>query len=191
MNKNYQWTILQSLLILKAFLVAQTVKNLPAMQETQVRPLIQDNPLEKGMEIYASMLAWRIPRREEPGGQQSMGSQRVGHDWATNTFIFTLVLSLQHPLCLVHMVYILVGRVTFQVFCSHIRLMAPILLQIPSSLENKIKPWKENYLPEATGWLLETSRHEPKCWTHLTVPSFSSSPVLWATWRGYRWKGTG
>ena len=59
------------------------VKNLPAvqeMQETQVRSLGQEDPLEKEMATYSSLLAWRIPWTEEPGGLQSMGSQRVGHD---------------------------------------------------------------------------------------------------------------
>ena len=60
--------------------VAQTVKNLPAMQETRVQPLGQEDPLEKGMATHSSVLAWRIPRTEEPGGLQSTGSQRVGHD---------------------------------------------------------------------------------------------------------------
>ena len=61
-----------------AFLVAQMVKNLPAMQETQVRSLGQEDPLEKGMATHFSILAWRIP--EETFGLQSMGSQRVGYD---------------------------------------------------------------------------------------------------------------
>ena len=56
------------------------VKNLPAVLETQVQILSQENPLEKGMATYSSILAWRIPWTEEPGGLQSMGSQRVGHD---------------------------------------------------------------------------------------------------------------
>ena len=61
-------------------LVAQMVKNLPAMQEIQVQSLGQEVPLEKGMATHSSILAWRIPWTEEPGGPQSMGSQRVGHD---------------------------------------------------------------------------------------------------------------
>ena len=61
-------------------LVAQMVKNPPAMQETRVRSLGQKDPLEKEMATHSSILAWRIPRTEEPGGLQSMGSQRVGHD---------------------------------------------------------------------------------------------------------------
>ena len=63
-------------------LVAQTVKNLPAMQETQemrVRSLGQEDPLEEGMATHCSILAWRIPWTEVPGGLQCMGSQRVGH----------------------------------------------------------------------------------------------------------------
>ena len=60
--------------------MSQIVKNLPAMQETQVRPLGQEDPLEEGMATHSSILAWEIPWTEEPGGLQSMGSQRVGHD---------------------------------------------------------------------------------------------------------------
>ena len=61
-------------------LVAQKVKNLPAMQETRVQSLGQENPLEKAKATLSSVLAWRIPWTEEPGGQQAMGLQRVGHD---------------------------------------------------------------------------------------------------------------
>ena len=56
------------------------VKNLLAMQETQLRSLGQEDPLDKGMATHSSILAWRIPGTEEPGGVQSMRSQRVGHD---------------------------------------------------------------------------------------------------------------
>ena len=62
------------------YLVAQMVKNLPAMRETQVRSLGQEEPLEKGMATYSSVLALRIPWTEEPGGLQSTGSQRIGHN---------------------------------------------------------------------------------------------------------------
>ena len=60
--------------------VTQTVKNLPAMQETQVRSLNREDPLEKEMANHSSVLAWRIPWMEEPGRLLSMGSQRVRHD---------------------------------------------------------------------------------------------------------------
>ena len=61
-------------------LVAQMVKNPPAMQETQVRSLGQEDPLEKEMATHSSILTWRISWTEEPGGLLSMGSQRVGHN---------------------------------------------------------------------------------------------------------------
>ena len=61
-------------------LVAQMVKNLPAMQETRVRYLIQEDPLEKRMATHTNILAWRIPWTEEPGRLWSMGSERVRHD---------------------------------------------------------------------------------------------------------------
>ena len=63
-----------------ASLVSQMVKNPPAMQETQVLSLVREDPLEEGMTTHSSILAWRIPWTEEPGGLQSMGSQGVGHD---------------------------------------------------------------------------------------------------------------
>ena len=61
-------------------LVAQMVKSLSAVLETQVQSLGQEDPLEKEMAIHLSILAWRIPWMEGPGGLQSMGSQRGGHD---------------------------------------------------------------------------------------------------------------
>ena len=60
--------------------MAQLVKNLPAMQEIQVRSLGWEDLLEKEMATHSSILAWRIPWTEDPGGLQSMGSQRVRHD---------------------------------------------------------------------------------------------------------------
>ena len=60
--------------------MAQTVKHLPAMQETWVRSLGQEDPLEKEMATHSSILSWEIPWIEEPGGLQSMGLQRVRYD---------------------------------------------------------------------------------------------------------------
>ena len=60
--------------------VAQTVKHQRAVRETQVRSLSWEDPLEKEMATHSSTLAWKIPWTEEPGGLQSIGSQRVGHD---------------------------------------------------------------------------------------------------------------
>ena len=59
--------------------MAQTVENLPAMGETQVQSLSQEDPLEEGMATHSSILIWRISWTEETGGLQSMGLQRVGH----------------------------------------------------------------------------------------------------------------
>ena len=61
-------------------LMAQMVKNLPAMPETQVQSLGGEDPLKERMATHSSILAWRMPWTEEPGGLQSMGPQRVGHD---------------------------------------------------------------------------------------------------------------
>ena len=72
-----------------ASLVPQMVKNLLAKQETRVRSLGWEDLLEKGMAAYSSILAWRIPWTEEPGGLQSMKLQRVRHNWVTNTFTFS------------------------------------------------------------------------------------------------------
>ena len=67
-----------------ASLVAQRVKHLTAMRETWVQSQGQADPLEKEMATHSSTFAWKIPLTEVPGGPQSMGSQRVGHDWATS-----------------------------------------------------------------------------------------------------------
>ena len=60
--------------------MAQRVKRLPTIQETQIQSLGQEDPLEEEMATHSSILDWEIPWTEEPGGLQSMGSQRVGHD---------------------------------------------------------------------------------------------------------------
>ena len=70
------------------FLVAHTVKNLAAMQQTWIWSLGWEDSLEKGMAIHCSILAWRIPWTKEPDRPQSMWLQRVGADWATNSFTF-------------------------------------------------------------------------------------------------------
>ena len=75
------------------------VKNPPAM-ETQVQYLGQEDPLEKEMATHSSILAWRLPWTEEPGGLQSMGSQRAGHDSATNAVNMTIFVCLLSCLAL-------------------------------------------------------------------------------------------
>ena len=76
-------------------MVAQTVKCLPTVQDTWVRFLGWEDALEKVMAPHSSTLAWRIPWMEEPGRLQSMGLQRVGHDWATSLSLYC-VLSIQY-----------------------------------------------------------------------------------------------
>ena len=66
----------------RASLVGQIVKNPPAIHETWVHSLGWEDPLEEGITTHSSILSWRIPWTEEPGGLQSMGLRRVGHDWA-------------------------------------------------------------------------------------------------------------
>ena len=72
-----------------SLLVAQMVKNLPAIRKTQVQYLGQEDPLEKRIAKHSSILAWRIPWTEDPSRLQPMQLQRVRHDWATNTFFQT------------------------------------------------------------------------------------------------------
>ena len=88
--------------------MAQTVKNPPAVQETWVSSLGWDDPLEEGVATHSSILASEIQWTEEPGGLQSTGSQRVGHDWATNTLSRPLpfnYLILCHPLLLLPSIF--------------------------------------------------------------------------------------
>ena len=66
-------------------MVAQRLKRLPALQETGVRSQGQEDPLEKETATHSNILVWRIPWTDEPGGLQSMGSQRVGYDLVTKT----------------------------------------------------------------------------------------------------------
>ena len=82
-NINWGW---EKDLIFSVDLVAHISKNPLEKKETWVLSLVPEDPLEKGMATHSSILAWRIPWTEEPGGLQSMGSQRVVHDWMTNTF---------------------------------------------------------------------------------------------------------
>ena len=94
-NKATNWELKESIIHhpkvclfdIKIFLswrVAQWVKRLPTMRETRVQSLGWEDPLEKEMATHSSSLAWKIPWTEKPGRLQSVGSQRVGHDWATS-----------------------------------------------------------------------------------------------------------
>ena len=83
-----QLSVSNSRLLSRASLMAHKVKNLPAMEETWVRSLSQKDLLEKRMNTYSSILAWRVPWTEEPGELHSPWGHRVPHDWPTNTFTF-------------------------------------------------------------------------------------------------------
>ena len=118
-------------------LVPQTVKNFPAMPKNQVWSLDQEDPLEKEMATHSSFLAWRIPRTEESSGLQSMGWQRVRHDWVTTislhfscsisfnylvltTYYFNMV---KKPIVCIQFITLLVLRCHYQpiaVILSHI-----------------------------------------------------------------------
>ena len=83
LKKKIIYILKQSIQIYVASLVAQLVKNLPAMQETWVRFMGREDPLEKEMATHSNILAWRLPWTEEPGGLQSMGLQEWDNDLAT------------------------------------------------------------------------------------------------------------
>ena len=86
----YIWEINIVICVAWGLLVAQMVKSLPAMQETWVQFPGREDPQEKETATHSSILAWRIPRKEEPGGLQSRGhNETVRYDWATNNFTFT------------------------------------------------------------------------------------------------------
>ena len=94
-------------------LVAQTVKRLPTVRETWVWSLGQEDPLEKAMAPHSSTLAWKIPWTEEGSRLQSMGSQRVGHDWVTSLhFSDTMEIQTQvWSLCLSCLLFLLVSPI--------------------------------------------------------------------------------
>ena len=111
-----------------ASLVAQTIKNLPGMQETQVWSLGQKDSLEKEMATHCSILAWKIPWTEETGRLQAMGLQTVGHDWATNTCLHRFFLwkcvshSLWVTLCILfcNLSFFLSSNLMWAYFCPYI-----------------------------------------------------------------------
>ena len=96
----------------RASLVTQKVKRLPAMRETWVRFLGQEDLLEKEMAIHSSTLAWKIPWTEEPDRPQSMGLQRVGHDWATSLLCIPAIFSWY--------LLLLLGPYHFCLYCVHL-----------------------------------------------------------------------
>ena len=103
-----------------ATLVAQRLKHLPAMWETWVRSLGWEAPLEKEMATHSSILAWRIPWREEPSRLHSMGSQRVGHNWATSLSCFASMWNKCNASLNIHLALLFFGtgmKTLFPVLC--------------------------------------------------------------------------
>ena len=121
------------------WLVAQTVKNLPAMQETGIRSLGRDDPVEKGMGTDSNILAWRIPWIEEPGRLLSMGLQRVRHGWVTNTHSeFTQLPEKYYVICQVfHLLFAFVLW-EFTLFPSYLILRKLFNLIVLHSIMGKI-----------------------------------------------------
>ena len=123
----------------RASLVAQMVKKWPAMWETWVQSLGWEVDLEKGMAAHSSILACRIPWTEEPGGLQSMGLQRVKHDWVIFTFTFLSLSKIQKNDYLFHTstgtslmkltssISLANFKIHFQ-FCSHLDFVSPFIL---------------------------------------------------------------
>ena len=102
----------------------QRLKHLPAMQETWVQSLGQEDSLEKEMATHSSILAWRISRTEEPGRLQSTGSQRVGHHWAT--------LQIQREGRELPSLVQLVQKLRLQTYCSR-----ALFTSFPTTLQRK------------------------------------------------------
>ena len=133
--------------LLTASLMAQTVKNLPAMWETRVWSLGRENLLEKEMATHSSILAWRIPRTEKPSGLQSMGSQRVGHDCAMNTLTCLLI----------HLSHLIATQGSCLHLRSHGRSGNNTKFRVQEGIRNKCKPswWKRLKPSKVWDWRRE------------------------------------
>ena len=106
-------------------LVAQRVKSLPEMQETWVRSLGQEDPLEKKMAIHSSTIAWKVPWTEKPGRLQSMGLKKVRHDWATSlsqSLMTTkiLIVAIKKKMIIINLYWVVTtGQVLCRNLCSN------------------------------------------------------------------------
>ena len=129
------------------------------MQETWVQSLGQKDALEKGMVTHSRILAWEIPWTEEPGGLQSMGSQRIRHDWATHTFFHTMYAILYT----LHTVLVKVTQ-SCPTLCSHVD-YSPPCSSVHGILQARILEWVA--IP------LYRGSSQPRDWTRLFT--------VWAT----------
>ena len=121
-----------------ASLVAQTLKNPPAVQGTRVWSLDWDNPLEKRMATHSNILAWRIPWTEEASGLQSMSSQRVGHDWVLNTYFMLNIRVYQGSIKVSNLKNIV--KLFFVLFCQLFYDYNQLLQTILGTKKQKIGP---------------------------------------------------
>ena len=120
------WCVFGKIFLARS-LVAQRLKHMPVMQETQVWSLGREDPLEKEMAVHSSILAWRISWREEPGRLQSKGSQRVRHSWVTSLFFYNEEIVLSGIKCVVE------TRWAF--------LVAQMVQNLPAMQETGFDPW--------------------------------------------------
>ena len=156
-----------------ASLVAQKVKNLLQCRRYGFSPWVRKIPLEKGMVTHSSILAWRIPWTEGPGGLQFMGLQRFGHNWVTNTFTF-------------------LAKPTSTWACKWQRIYAVyffVFLHQKSYLENKrflllrwINEWLIDLIYVTTSLFTHPSfsQSRPSCWLHNNKALKSSSQLLFS-----------
>ena len=140
----------------RASLAIQRVKNLRAVQETWVWSLGWQDPLEKGMATHSSILAWRIPWTEEPGKLQSVGSQRVRHDWVTHTHTHT--------------------HTEWHV-CERVSLIMIIIIFLVVEIK-KIMYYLEPKYIEAEHSLWSTGFEIRQNWVHIQDPPLSIQPRL-------------
>ena len=141
-------------IFLWAILMTQQVKNLPAIQEIWVQSLGREDPLEKEMATHSSILVWKIPWTEEPGGLWSMGSQRVGHSWAHVLVHGDLESVLQLPVS---------GTPSFALWCFLISLRWPGVTKwstaCVSAPKTPPKPLIDSSEAELEGNALPPSKH--------------------------------
>ena len=148
--------------------MAQRLKHLPGMRETRVRSLGQEDPLEKEMATHSSTLVWRIPWREEPGRLQSMGSQRVQHNWTTSLSLFTLTrpesgLNIMLNIILGVFVRVFPERLTFDLVDEIKRLPSTMLVGLSQSTEAWIEQ-KVDWESVLSAWLPSWDIHVLLSW---------------------------
>ena len=146
------------------------------MQETWVWSLGWEDPLEKEMATHSSILAWRISWTEEPGGLQSMGSQRVGHDWATNTHTDTHISNKEAVSLPNKYIKINNGRALFLTHYSTSMARTALPHESTKSTQSSLVKWMDTFLKE--GRRREESWKDRKLSACVTLESY-----LW--WSGF------